>query len=114
MDPIAQTTKNVDPDGLVNLASDMVRFPSHIPDEGPLGEFLANEMRKLGCYDEVHLQPVVPGRYNVIGIIRGSGGGQNLLLNGHLDIPANFGRWQRAPYEPSIEGGWLYGSGVTD
>jgi acetylornithine deacetylase/succinyl-diaminopimelate desuccinylase-like protein len=104
----------LDVDGLVKLAAEMVRFPSQIPNEGPLGEFLAAEMRRSGCYDQVILQPVVTGRYNVIGIVRGSGGGTNLLLNGHLDIPTNFGAWTRDPYEPAVEGDWLYGSGSTD
>ena len=112
--PIESVLEHVDAQGLIDLASGMIRFPSQIPNEGPLGEFLAAEMRKLGCFDEVMLQPVVPGRANVIGVVRGSGGGPTVLLNGHMDIPAAMGAWTRDPYEPSVEGGWLYGLGITD
>src|SRR5690348_12146375 len=103
---------HVDVDGLIRLASGIIRFPSQIPDEGPLGEYIYSEMRSLGCYDEVILQQVVPGRYNVIGIVRGVGEGPNVTLNGHIDIPAAMGAWTRDPYEPTVEDGWLYGLGV--
>lgn len=52
----------IDKVGLVELASALARFPSHIPDEGELGRALADIVRGLGCFDEVRLQPVVPGR----------------------------------------------------
>jgi len=112
--PLDVVVDFVDADGLLELARGITRFPSQIPNEGPLGEYVYAEMRALGCYDEVILQPVVPGRYNVIGIVRGSGQGPNLALNGHLDIPAPMGAWTRDPYEPSVEDGWLYGLGLTD
>ncbi len=105
---------HVDADGLVTLAQGITRIPSQIPNEGPLGEWLYAEMRKMGCFDEVILQPVVPGRYNVIGIVKGRGTGPNVLLNGHLDIPFPLGAWTRDPYDPAVEDGWMYGLGITD
>jgi len=105
---------HVDEANLVALASGMVPFASQIPNEGQLAEFLSGEMRKLGCFDEVILQPVVAGRCNVIGVVRGSGTGKNMLLNGHLDIPHPYGTWSRDPYQPAVEDGWLYGLGLGD
>ena len=72
---------------VVDIARELLRFPSTLGDEGPAGEALAAKMRALG-YEEVHLQEVVAGRFNVVAFVRGQGGGENLLLNGHLDVPA--------------------------
>ncbi len=99
---------------LVALAAGLARIPSEIPNEGAIAEFLAAEMRKSGAFDEVQMQDVVAGRPNVIGIVRGSGGGPNLLLNGHIDTGAPAGDWSRDPYDAYEEDGYLYGFGLTD
>jgi acetylornithine deacetylase len=105
---------HIDADGLVELASGLARIPSEIPNEGPIANYLAVEMRNTGVFDEVHLQNVVPGRPNVIGVVRGSGDGPNLLLNGHLDTGAPAGEWSRDPYDSFVEEGFLYGFALTD
>lgn len=97
---------------VVEIGAELLRYPSILGGEGPCGLALADRMRTLGY--EVHLQEVVAGRYNVIGFVRGGGGGQNLLLNGHLDVPDPVPGWTRDPYGPVVEDGWLYGNGVTD
>ena len=55
---------------------------------------------------------VAPGRANVIGVARGSGGGRTLLLNGHTDTVGHDG-YER-PLEPLVEGDRLYGRGGFD
>ncbi len=107
-DPLAAITEDL----VLDIATDLLRFPSVLGDEGPAGEALAARMRALGY--EVHLQEVVARRYNVLGIIRGRGGGENLLLNGHLDVPPPVVGWTHDPYAPLVRDGWLYGNGVTD
>jgi len=104
----------VDPDGVVELARGMVRIPSQIPNEGPLAEFLAAEMRQSKLFDEVILQTVVAGRPNVIGVIHGEADGPNVALNGHMDSLLPIGAWTRDPYSPDVEDGWLYGLSLTD
>lgn len=104
----------VDEAGLVGLTSELARFPSHIPDEGELGVYLREQLVGFGCFDEVRLQPVVPGRFNVIAVLRGRGGGRNLLLNGHTDVPLPTGTWTRDPYSGAVEDGEVHGVGLTD
>lgn len=104
----------IDEAGLVDLATGLAQIPSEIPNEGPITDFLATEMRKTGAFDEVNLQDVVPGRPNVIGVVRGSGDGPNILLNGHLDTGAPAGAWKRDPYDAYVEDGFVYGFGLTD
>ena len=105
---------HIDEEALVNLAAGLARIPSEIPNEGRIANYLAAEMRKSGVFDAVNLQDVVPGRPNVIGIVRGSGEGPNILLNGHLDTGAPAGEWSRDPYDSFEEDGFLYGFGLTD
>lgn len=105
---------HVDVDGLVDLAAGLAGIPSEIPNEGAIANFLAGEMRKSGVFAEVNLQDVVPGRPNVIGVVRGSGDGPNILLNGHLDTGAPAGDWSHDPYDAYVADGYVYGFGLTD
>jgi acetylornithine deacetylase len=61
---------------------------------------------------EVSVEEVAPGRPNVIGVARGSGGGPSLLLNAHTDTVGVTG--MEKPHEPRLEGGRLYGRGAYD
>jgi acetylornithine deacetylase len=60
----------------------------------------------------VELEELAPGRANVVGRVRGSGGGRTLLLNAHLDTVALGGR--DGALEPRLEGRRLYGRGSYD
>jgi acetylornithine deacetylase len=72
------------------------------------------ELQQWGVFDEVLLQPLAGDRANVIAVVRGTGGGRNILLNGHLDHASVYGAWTRDPYQPAVEGGRLYGAGLLD
>ncbi|MCA1063068.1 peptidase [Rossellomorea sp. AcN35-11] len=56
------------------------------------------------------------GNPNVVGVLKGSGGGRSLLLNGHIDVVPEGERegWTNDPYSGVIEDGKLYGRGSTD
>ena len=43
-------------------------------------------------------------------------GGKSALFNGHLDVvsPEPISRWDRHPFDPAIEDGWMYGRGAGD
>jgi acetylornithine deacetylase/succinyl-diaminopimelate desuccinylase-like protein len=114
MTDLTALLERVDAEALLDLARGMVRIPSQIPNEGPLAEFLAAEMERSGAFDEVLLQPVVPGRPNASGVVHGQGDGPNVVLNGHLDSLQPIGQWTRDPYRPDVEDGWLYGLSLTD
>jgi len=57
-----------------------------------------------------------PDRANVIGRIKGTGGGPKLMLNGHLDVvpPGELDQWRHPPFEPHVEDGQLFGRGSCD
>lgn len=56
------------------------------------------------------------GLYNLVGRLRGSGGGRSLVLNGHLDVVPSTPdeHWTHAPWGGEIEGGLMYGRGAAD
>ncbi|PFG06017.1 peptidase [Bacillus sp. es.034] len=56
------------------------------------------------------------GNPNVVGVLKGTGGGKSLLLNGHIDVVPEGDRrdWSHDPYSGLIKDGKLYGRGATD
>ncbi len=102
---------------LEQLLSDLVAIDSINPDlvpgaagEAAIAAFIAGWLRAAGL--EVRVAEVRPGRPNIIGIARGTGGGRSLLLNGHIDTVGVAGMCD--PLQPRIEGGRLYGRGAYD
>src|SRR5436305_12428547 len=99
---------------ITKLLQQLVAIDSINPDlvPGSAGEqniarFVAEWLDRAGL--EVELDESAPGRPNVIGIARGTGGGRSLLLNAHMDTVGVAG--MARPHHPYIEGNRLYGRG---
>ncbi len=87
--------------------------PSLVPGaagEQQIGEAIAQALRASGI--DVELQPVEPGRPNVIGVIEGRRPGPTLVLCGHLDTVGVAG--MPAPFDPVVREGRLHGRGAQD
>jgi acetylornithine deacetylase len=104
-------------DELTELTGQLVGIDSVNPDlvpggagEGELARFVAEWLAESGL--EVEVEEVAPGRPNVVGRARGTGGGSTLLLNAHMDTVGYEG--MEAPLEPCVEEGRLYGRGAYD
>jgi acetylornithine deacetylase len=102
---------------LAELLADLVRIDSVNPDliDGAAGEeeiarFVAGWLEAAGL--EVEVEEVAPGRFNTVGIARGSGGGRTLLLNAHLDTVGVAG--MERPFDPAVVDGRLHGRGSYD
>jgi acetylornithine deacetylase len=56
------------------------------------------------------------GNPNVVGILKGKGGGKSLILNSHIDVVPEGDRknWREDPFSGKIENGRLYGRGSSD
>ena len=67
-------------------------------------------MRRAGL--DVVVQPVEPGRPNVIGVLEGRATGPTLMFCGHLDTVGVEGMTD--PFVPRESGGRLYGRGAQD
>src|SRR6266853_3495940 len=102
---------------IIKLLRQLVTIDSINPDlvpggagEEKIARFIADWFERAGL--EVVWDEPAPGRPNVIGIVRGTGGGRSLLLNAHMDTVGVAG--MERPHEPSIIGGRLYGRGAYD
>jgi acetylornithine deacetylase len=102
---------------LCDLVANLVRIESVNPNldpggsgEGQIASFVADWMRLAGL--EVTTQETAPGRPNVIGIRRGTGGGRSLMLNAHMDTVSLGGMTDGLT--PRIDGNRLYGRGAYD
>jgi acetylornithine deacetylase len=103
---------------LHDLLADLVAIDSVNPTlvdggagEGEIARYVADWLGQRGF--EVRFQDTgAPDRPNVIGILRGAGGGRSLMLNGHLDTVGVAG--MQDAHRPRIEDGRLYGRGAMD
>lgn len=105
---------NVDDAELIDLLRKIIQHRSYSAggEEGPLALFLADYMKKMGL--EVELQEVQPGRFNVIGILKGTGQGESVMYNGHIDTnPVGIG-WTVDPLEGKVDNEFIYGIGVSN
>jgi acetylornithine deacetylase len=76
--------------------------------EGGVAEIIAARLEAAGL--EVDRFDVRPGRPDVVGRLRGSGGGRTLMLCGHMDVVAA----GAAGFAPEVRDGRLYGRGAVD
>ena len=102
---------------VTQLLHDLVAIDSVNPDltpgavgEAGMAEYVANWLIQAGL--DVEIEDVAPGRPNVVGIARGTGGGRSLLFNAHMDTVGVAGMAQ--PHTPVVDGKRLYGRGAYD
>ena len=101
----------------IALLQELVRIDSRNPDlsaQGPgeasIAQFVANWLTRAGL--DVVLEEAAPGRPNVIAVARGSGQGNAIMLNAHLDTVGVENMAE--PFSGRIEGNRLYGRGAYD
>ena len=102
---------------VIELLRQLVAIDSINPDlvpggagEEKIARFIADWFERAGL--EVVWDEPAPGRPNVIGIARGTGGGRSLLLNAHMDTVGIVG--MERPHDPFIQDNRLYGRGAYD
>ncbi len=119
-------------DKQVAFTQDLVRFPSVRGQEHTCQDFIYDAMRDRGlamdrwAIDVAEIEshdgfsPVkvnYDNAINVVGTHRPKQQtGRSLILNGHVDVvpigPTDM--WTRPPFDPWIDGDWMYGRGAAD
>jgi len=73
----------IDREELARLAMDIVSIPSPTGSEGEVAKFIVSWLRAHRI--EAFLQEIEKDRYNVVGVLPGTGNGPTLLYNAHMD-----------------------------
>ena len=100
----------------LQLAKELIKFPSITPIDAGVMKFLEKKLKKLGFktkileFKEKDLKPV-KNLYARIGLNE-----PNFCYAGHLDVvpPGNIKDWTINPFKPSIKKGHLIGRGAND
>ena len=96
------------------LVKSLVKIPSHsqVPTrEKDVAQFLKEFLEGEGI--DVRLRQVEKDRPNVLAVVKGSGGGKSLMLNGHTDTVPPY-EMDIPPFTPTVKGGKLFGRGSLD
>ena len=113
-DLVKRILAEVNQDEIVAMARDVINIPSPTGEELQMALYMQNALQQLGL--NVTWQEVEDGRANVVGRWTGTGGGKNLMFNGHMDT-SNTGREDFLTglgYKPNavVREGFLYGLGI--
>lgn len=111
-----EVPRGVGGDDVRAVAQELVRIDSVNPGCGGGGEkgvveWIRAWLEHRGV--ETHVVEEVEGRPSVVGVVRGTGGGKSLMLNGHVDTVTLEG-YDGDALSGEIEGGKLYGRGAAD
>lgn len=109
----------------------IVQIPSVQGNEAQVQEIVAKKLSEIGCEVDVweldgeqlkkhpyfySSRETFEGSPNVVGVLKGSGSGKSVVLNGHIDVvpEGDPKQWTYDPYSGKIVDGKLYGRGSTD
>jgi acetylornithine deacetylase len=125
-------------DQAIRLLKQLIAFDSQVIEQGRQGgegliqEYIADELRTVGAevdifepdngqlekYPDFNPDHDYRGRPNVVGVLKGIGGGRSLILNGHADTvsPGDIALWKHHPHSGTITTGeqGITGLGAVD
>ncbi len=113
-------------DELIGFLQMLVRAPSMFGSERQAQDVVAGKLRDIGMTvdmwepnrQELSKHPAYTetprdyaSRPDVVGLMKGLGGGQSLILNGHIDVvsPEPVSSWKFDPWAATIKDGRMYG-----
>jgi len=111
---VTKIVSEVKEEEIIAMACDVINIPSPTGEELQMAQYMQGALQQTGLH--VTWQEVEEGRANVVGRWIGSGGGKNLMFNGHMDT-SNTGREEFLTgigYKPHavVKNGFIYGLGI--
>ena len=100
----------------LQLAKELIRFPSITPIDAGVMKFLEKKLKKIGFKTKI-LEFKEKGFHPVKNLYARLGTKTpNFMFAGHLDIvpPGNINDWTVNPFKPSVKNGHLIGRGAND
>lgn len=115
---------------MIEYLQEIIRFPSVLGEEKDAQIYYSKLLNKLDfdvdiwepTPEDMNINPnFMPSRDdykgspNVVGTLKGIGGGRSILLNGHIDVvPAGGNDWNDSAWSGKFEEGRVYGRGAND
>ncbi|MFK0002708.1 ArgE/DapE family deacylase [Paenarthrobacter sp. NPDC090522] len=96
---------------LVRIDSVNPRLVKGAAGETAIADYASAWLERRGF--EVTRLEAIPGRPSIVGVAAGTGGGKNLMFNGHLDTVTLAG-YDGDPLDPRVEDGKMFGRGTFD
>lgn len=119
-------------DEVIEYLQHIIQIPSETGNEGPIQEYMEKTLKDMKFdlidvfepkIEELQKHPAYvktkmdyKGRPNVVGTLKGTGGGKSLLFNGHIDVipEGDKANWKHGAWSGDIKDGKLYGRGTSD
>ncbi len=101
-------------DEIVSMSTDVINIPSPTGGELQMAQYMQSALQNIGL--DITWQEVEEGRANVVGRWKGTGGGKNLMFNGHMDT-SNTGQEEFLTgigykAQAVVKDGFIYGLGI--
>ena len=116
---IEKVLNEIDPDELIKLTTELVRInsvwdPVAGTSEQAVSERIASWARSQGF--DVQVDPVAPGRPNIVISWPAASQKRTLMFEGHTDVvtPGDVSAWKYDPFGAEIVGRRMYGRGTND
>ena len=102
---------------IIEFLKALIRFNTTCPpgrNTTPAQHFLEGEFVRR--HFTTDLFDVFPGEQDLVGTLKGVGGGRSIILNGHIDVAEvrEGENWAHDPFEPVVGDGKVYGRGAFD
>jgi acetylornithine deacetylase len=118
-------------DDAISFLQRLVQQPSLQGNETDVQDVVIEKLKQLNLeidrWDPVHAELALHPYFvesrksyenspNVVGVLKGSGGGKSIILNGHIDVvpEGDLSKWEHVPFSGRIENGKMFGRGTTD
>ncbi|HYE82355.1 MAG TPA: peptidase [Clostridia bacterium] len=115
---------------IVKTVQELIKYPSVMGEEKEAQIYFSDLLRKLSLnvdvweptMEDMKINPDFlaardhfEGSPNVVGVLKGKGGGKSILLNGHMDVvPDGDNDWDDSPWSGKLAAGKIYGRGASD
>src|SRR3979411_2688068 len=107
---LSDVQKHVDAARVLEVERALLHIPSSAFQEQQIADHLAERMNDMGL-DVTIMGVVLPFDPTIIsrqpiGVLRGTGEGPSLMLNGHMDPGVEMPGWSVDPYGAKFQGRW--------
>jgi len=117
---------------IVDYACNIVSFPTLSGQEKEAQEYLKEELEKLQFDSTEMWEPQISelkghkafitkrddfqNSPNLVGTLKGQGGGRSLIFNSHIDVvpEGDLSEWEFEPFHGIVDNGNIYGRGISD